>query len=43
METTAADFWRMIWEQCANAIVMVTNLSEDGKVNIIIPYAHILM
>ena len=36
MESTVADFWRMVWEQCANTIVMVTKLSEEGKVKMIL-------
>ncbi|XP_019645755.1 PREDICTED: receptor-type tyrosine-protein phosphatase alpha-like [Branchiostoma belcheri] len=31
MENTIADFWRMIWETGSTAIVMVTNLEENGK------------
>ena len=36
MQSTVADFWRMVWEQCVNTIVMVTKLSEKGKVKMIL-------
>ena len=32
IDTTLDDFWRMIWEQNAPVVVMVTNLMESGKV-----------
>jgi len=32
MQSTTDEFWRMVWEQCVNTIVMLTNLNEDGKV-----------
>ena len=32
MESTVADFWRMVWEQYVNTIIMITNLNEGGKV-----------
>ncbi|XP_035698479.1 receptor-type tyrosine-protein phosphatase epsilon-like [Branchiostoma floridae] len=31
MDNTIDDFWRMIWETGSTAIVMVTNLEENGK------------
>ncbi len=32
MEETVKDFWRMIWETKSAAIVMLTELAEDGQV-----------
>lgn len=29
---TIDDFWRMIWQQNVNLIIMVTSLIENGKV-----------
>ncbi|XP_042363483.1 receptor-type tyrosine-protein phosphatase H-like isoform X5 [Plectropomus leopardus] len=32
LPTTVNDFWRMVWEQRVNCIVMVTNCTEGGKI-----------
>ena len=32
MESTSADFWRMIWEHQSHAIVMLGQLKENGEV-----------
>ena len=34
-QNTLDDFWRMIWQDDVQAIVMLTNLKEAGKVCIV--------
>ena len=34
MNNTCGDFWRMVWEQKSAAVVMLTQLEEDGIVRI---------
>ena len=33
MKNTVGDFWKMMWEQKSTAIVMLTQLQEDGEVS----------
>ena len=33
MANTTEAFWSMVWQQEVTSIVMLTNLEEDGKVN----------
>ena len=33
MEGTVGDFWRMVWEYKSAAIVMLTQLEEEGEVS----------
>ena len=32
MESTSADFWRMMWENQSHAVVMLGQLKENGEV-----------
>ena len=34
LQSTADDFWRMVWEKQCFIIVMLTNITERGKVDI---------
>ncbi|KAK2164529.1 hypothetical protein LSH36_62g01025, partial [Paralvinella palmiformis] len=33
---TIQDFWQMVWQEDANRIVMLANLSENGRVGMIL-------
>jgi len=41
MKNTVDDFWLMIWQQGVEAIVMITNIIERGKVNIITLFIYL--
>ena len=36
MENTVDDFWKMVWEQEAKVILMMTLLVENGLVSIVV-------
>jgi len=36
MESTSADFWRMIWENKSCSIIMLGELVENGEARIVI-------
>lgn len=36
-KNTIQDFWKMIWEQNSNIIVMLTKEIENAKVSIVLP------
>ena len=34
MENTRVDFWEMVWQQQSQAILMLTDLDENGQVHV---------
>ena len=38
METTVEDFWRMVWDNNTDIIVMATNFTERGIVSRTVHY-----
>ena len=34
MQSTAIDFWTMIWEKKSHAVVMLGQLTENGEVRV---------
>ena len=37
LQETAADFWRMVWDQKAHTVVMVNNEEKEKPVRLIYP------
>ena len=35
MQSTAIDFWTMIWEKKSHVVVMLGQLTENGEVRVI--------
>jgi protein tyrosine phosphatase len=32
--SSTVDFWRLVWQENVNQIIMLTNIIEDGKVGL---------